>query len=384
MYLIPRIFVPNTTNVVDGVPNTTNNSDVPNTTNIIFMADNQLIPEKYPQGDLFICDVADAILKDIMPQMEHPFYSLSKKPCTESRRYEHNGNWVEIIPTIKGSATIYDKDILIYAISQIMAKINNGESVSQRIRINSHDLPRFTNRGTSGRDYMSLQDSLDRLEGTRIRTNVSVDNDEQEWKAFGLIKSAGTRRKNGIDGRLIWCDIELSDWVFEAIEKKNVLTLHRDYFRLRKPIERRIYELARKHCGKKQEWAISLVLLHKKSGSQATVRRFKQALKNIVKHNHLPDYSIEYDSESNIIRFKNRNSWWKDEPNDPERKLPALNTETYDRAKKVAPLFDIYGLEQEFRLWWMNTGKPVPNNLEKAFLGFCKKRANKDKQHNLF
>jgi len=384
MYLIPRTYVPNTTNMVDGVPNTTNNSNVPKTTNIIFMADNQLIPEKYPQGDLFICDVADAILKDIMPQMEHPFYSLSKKPCTEARRYEHNGNWIEIIPTIKGSATIYDKDILIYAISQIMAKVNNGESVSQRIRINSHDLLRFTNRGTSGRDYMSLQDSLDRLEGTRIRTNVSVDNDEQEWKAFGLIKSAGTRRKNGIDGRLIWCDIELSDWVFEAIEKKNVLTLHRDYFRLRKPIERRIYELARKHCGKKQEWAISLVLLHKKSGSQATVRRFKQALKNIVKHNHLPDYSIEYDSDSNIIRFKNRNSWWKDKPNDLERKLPALNTETYDRAKKIAPLFDIYGLEQEFRVWWMNTGKPVPNNLEKAFLGFCKKRANKDKQHNLF
>ena len=34
------------------------------------------------QGDLFICDVADAILKDIMPHMEHPFYSLSKKPET--------------------------------------------------------------------------------------------------------------------------------------------------------------------------------------------------------------------------------------------------------------------------------------------------------------
>jgi hypothetical protein len=35
------------------------------------MYDKQLIPEKYPQGDLFICDVADAILKDILPQMEH-------------------------------------------------------------------------------------------------------------------------------------------------------------------------------------------------------------------------------------------------------------------------------------------------------------------------
>lgn len=76
-----------------------------------------LTAEKHPQGDLFVCDVTDAILKDIMPQMEHPFYSLSKKPDMKIRRYEHNGNWLEIIPSYLGLATIYDKDILIYCIS---------------------------------------------------------------------------------------------------------------------------------------------------------------------------------------------------------------------------------------------------------------------------
>ena len=75
------------------------------------------------KGDLFICDVADAVLKDLIPQMEHPFYSLSKKPETAIRRYEHNGNWLEIIPSVKGLATIYDKDILIYCISQLMEKL---------------------------------------------------------------------------------------------------------------------------------------------------------------------------------------------------------------------------------------------------------------------
>jgi len=101
-----------------------------------------LLPEKYPQGDLFICDVADAVLKGIMPQMEHPFYSLSKKPDTSIRRYQHNDNWLEVVPSVKGLATIYDKDILIYCISQIMAKINEGEEVSKRVRINSADLLR--------------------------------------------------------------------------------------------------------------------------------------------------------------------------------------------------------------------------------------------------
>jgi hypothetical protein len=66
--------------------------------------DEHLLPARHTKGDLFICDVADAVLKDIMPQMEHPFYSLSKKPETKIRRYEHNGNWLEIIPSVKGLA----------------------------------------------------------------------------------------------------------------------------------------------------------------------------------------------------------------------------------------------------------------------------------------
>src|SRR3984957_14317445 len=89
--------------------------------------EDQLLPLKHSVGDLFICDVADAVLKDIMPQMEHPFYSLSKKPETTIRRYEHNGNWLEITPSVKGLATIYDKDILIYGVSQMIEKMKRGE-----------------------------------------------------------------------------------------------------------------------------------------------------------------------------------------------------------------------------------------------------------------
>jgi len=264
-----------------------------------------------------------------------------------------------------------------------MAKIKAGEEPGKRVRINSYELLQFTNRGTSGRDYMALNDAFDRLVGTRIKTNIVTD-DEEQIDFFGLVDTASIRRKNGLDGRLLWCELQLSDWVFNAIKAKEVLTLHRDYFRLRKPIERRIYEIARKHCGHQKKWSISLTLLHKKSGSQSDRRKFKMNVKNIVKHNHLPDYIIEYDNNNDVITFKNRDTWWKNKPNDPERQLPSLNTETYDKAKKIAPQFDIYGLEQEFREWWANTGKTSPNDLEKAFLGFCKKRALKDNQQNLF
>src|ERR1700735_5308194 len=151
--------------------------------------DEQLLPVKHSEGDLFICDVADAVLKDIMPQMEHPFYSLSKKPETAIRKYEHNGSWLQIIPSVKGLATIYDKDILIYCISQVMEKLKRGEVVGQRLRITSHDLLVFTNRGTAGKDYEALCEGIDRLAGTCIITNINTG-DEEQTDSFGLINSA--------------------------------------------------------------------------------------------------------------------------------------------------------------------------------------------------
>ncbi len=256
-----------------------------------------LLPLRHGTGDLFICDVADAVLKDIMPQMEHPFYSLSKKPETAIRRYEHNGSWLEIIPSVKGLATIYDKDILIYCISQVIEKIKRGEPVGPRLRITSRDLLVFTNRGTSGKDYEALCEALDRLEGTRIKTNIRTG-DEEARDSFGLIDASSIRRKHGLDGRLLWVEIKLSDWVFNAIRSQEVLTLNRDYFRLGKPLERRVYELARKHCGRQKEWAISLDTLLKKSGSQSPMKRFRQMLKNIATNDHLPDYRVTFDDDA--------------------------------------------------------------------------------------
>lgn len=329
-----------------------------------------LLPERYPQQDLFICDVADAVLKDLMAHMEHPFYSLSKKPETNVRRYEHNGNWIEIIPSVKGLATIYDKDILIYCISQIMEKFKRGEQVSQRVRINSHELLIFTNRGTSGRDYIALAEALDRLAGTRISTNIQTG-DEEQFDTFGLVDAASIRRKNGLDGRLLWCEVKLSDWVFNAIRAQEVLTLHPDYFRLRKPLERRVYELARKHCGQQAQWTISLEKLLKKSGSQSPMKRFRQMIKGLADHNHLPDYRVELHGE-NVI-FYNRNAT----PRIDYAKVndrPVLKMETYAKARQAAPGYDIHYLEEEWLTFWADSGKPEFKSPDGAFIAFCRKR----------
>lgn len=327
-----------------------------------------LLPDRHPQHDLFICDVADAVLKDVMQQMEHPFYSLSKKPETAVRRYEHNGNWLEVTPSVKGLATIYDKDILIYCISQIIAKLKRGEHISQRVRINSRDLLIFTNRGTSGRDYMALIEALDRLEGTRIRTNIRTGENEQ-IDGFGLIDSSSIRRKHGLDGRLVWCEVKLSDWVFNAIRAHEVLTLHRDYFRLRKPIERRIYELARKHCGHQDEWRVGLATLMKKTGSQSPEKRFRQMVRHLVDHDHLPDYSVSFDAETDMVTFRNRGTMTAAIPSSAWQGL--LDPEARHDARQAAPGWDVDYLEREWRRW-IGENEIEPKYPERHFVKFCR------------
>ncbi len=213
--------------------------------------------------------------------MEHPFFSLSKKPDTNLRRYENGDKWLEVVPSVKGLATIYDKDILIYCISQMIAKMNDGHSPSPCVRIVAKDLLTFINRTTGGKDSEALKDALDRLDGTRIRTNVRTGG-EEEYKGFGLIDSFEIRHSENT-GRILEMSVKLSDWVFRSIAAKEVLTLHRDYFRLRKPIERRVYEIARKQCGKQRCWRVSLNVLQKKCGSRAPLKGFRHDVRQLAK-----------------------------------------------------------------------------------------------------
>lgn len=315
-----------------------------------------------------MCDLFDAAPKGDMASMEHPIFSLSTKPDTRIRRYEHNGRFVEITPSVKGLATMHDRDVLIYCISQLMAGLNDGKQLSQTVRFKAYDLLQATNRMTNGQGYEGLKAALERLRGTTISTNVTTGGEEQ-FDVFGIIERAKIVRETR-DGRMQEVEIKLSDWVFNAIAAKEVLTLHRDYFRLRKPLERRIYELARKHCGSQGTWKISLELLQKKCGSNSTPREFKRLVQNIVRqdanHGHMPDYSVRLEGEQVI--FANRGTMLpKEEPRQPA--LIFLKPETREKVRKAAPGWDVDYLEQEWRNWI----KEPPRSPDSAFVGFCRK-----------
>lgn len=330
---------------------------------------NPLLPDRHPQGDFFVCDIFDAAPKGDMASMEHPIFSLSTKPDTRARVYEHNGNKVEIKPSVDGLATVHDRDVLIYCISQLMVAINEGQPVSQIVRFKAYDLLVATNRNTAGTGYAQLKASLERLAGTRISTNIITGGTEL-FRTFGLIESAEIVRETR-EGRMQDVEIKLSDWVFNAIRSKEVLTLHRDYFRLRKPLERRMYELARKHCGAKNSWRIRLSLLQKKCGSNSTLREFRRLVLAIVKedrvHQHMPDYSVEFEDEADVVLFQGRGTV-------PSQTavvvaVPALDPDVYETARALAPGWDVRYLETTWRSWV----KETPHNAEAAFLGFCRK-----------
>lgn len=265
-----------------------------------------LLPERHENRDFFICDILDAAPKDDLGSMEHPMFNLSTKPDHRIRHYEHNGNSLTIAPGAHGLATIWDKDVLIYCISQVVEALNRKrKDVSKTVWVTAYDLLVATNRGTDGRGYQQLKAALERLRGTSITTDITA-NGVRIKEGFGLIDRWKIVEKSPEDERMIAVEITLSEWLYNAIQGKEVLTISRDYFRLRKGLERRLYELARKHCGKQPSWKVSLDLLCKKSGSSGNLKEFRRKVKSIAKTNHLPDYRLVYAEENDQVFFYSR------------------------------------------------------------------------------
>ena len=333
-----------------------------------------LLPDRHPQQDFFVCDLFDAAPKGDQASMEHPIFSLSTKPDMRVREYKRGQNFIKIAPSPQGLATIHDRDVLIFCISQLMAALNESNKVSQTVRFKAHDLLIATNRGTDGRGYSQLKSALSRLQGTQIETNILTGGTEQ-WDVFSLIDQAKIVRESR-EGRMLDLEVKLSDWVFNAIEAHEVLTLHRDYFRLRKPLERRIYEIARKHAGRKNEWSIGLDRLKIKCGSNSSDREFRRLVQAIAEqdqqHSHMPDYALIF--EDDMLTFTNRNKMPPSLASVPDGVAGIqLDPETYHDARTVAEGWDVYYLEREWKDWITER----PRKPDEAFIAFCRKWVEK-------
>ncbi len=337
---------------------------------------NPLLPDRYPQPDFFVCDIFDAAPKSDTASMEYPLFTLSTKPDFKEREYKNGENWLKISPSKMGLATVHDRDILIYCISQCMAALNEGREISRVLRFRAHELLQVTNRSTGKRGYKLFDDALRRLQGTQIETNITTGGKE-EMDLFSFIDRARTVKETR-DGRMEAIEITLSDWVFNAINEKgqDILTISRDYFRLRKPLERRLYEIARKHCGKNPTWRFKVKTLHERTGSASTLPEFRRMLKVIIddnkKFDHIPDYTFEL--ENDVVTMKPRPEFLGKYECSKQPSLIdniSLKTQTYENASTISGGWDVYFLEEEWRSM-LRKKDDVPEKPDGSFIGFVK------------
>lgn len=255
--------------------------------------------DPHPVRDLFIRDIIDYSPKDERTLMERPFFSISKKKRNKPIEYESDDG--EIVVKVRanpefGMATIWDCDILIWLISRVVHERDRGNNMeSATVHTTPHELLKGIARDTGGREYRLLFDALNRLHHTSIQTNIrarkghfATFNWLAEFEGEGRIETPDQMEK------VTSLSLTLPPWIFRAITKnENVLTLDREYFLLTGGLDRALYRIARKHAGSQSNgWICGFASLQKKSGSESSSKKFAEMLRNSVKRNELPRYSM--------------------------------------------------------------------------------------------
>jgi hypothetical protein len=272
----------------------------------------KLLPARYTNRDFFVADIFGYSLKDDAATMEAPVFSLkTQKDFSVWEWTSKDGSrHIEVSPSVKyGRATMHDKSVLIFVTSQMTEALNRERPDAQNraVRFTVHNYLVATNKPTGGAEYERLETTLDRLKGTTIKTTIRTG-DKRVKEAFGIIDSWTIVERSPNDERMIAVEVVISKWLYNAIQAHEVLTLHPDYFRLRKPLERRLYELARKHCGAQSSWKIGLDLLREKCGAQSHIRAFRSQIQGIVQADTLPEYRMTYSDVTDQVTFYTKDS----------------------------------------------------------------------------
>ena len=250
--------------------------------------------------DLFVvpAEVRDVPVKDDMSSMELPVFSLMKKKDTSIREFSRGGKTLRVVPSVLGAATIFDKDILLYLISYIVkTQEETGVVIGRRIKMNVYSFFLATGKSTGGAAFERIIDACMRLRGTTIQTNEKTT-DKERTSGFGLIEEFDVVQytKNGKGA--LELEITLSSWLHRAALNNDVLTVNPAYFRLSQGLERRLYEVGRKHTGQQAWWTINLPGLREKMGSTQDDKDFKKSIKEIVAKQSIPDYKIALDEST--------------------------------------------------------------------------------------
>jgi plasmid replication initiation protein len=259
------------------------------------------------QIDMFTVTALDPPWRDNRDTMEFPFLSL-QKGRTAAIEYHSDRVSLEVqAPAKYGLASIWDWDIVIFAASHLNDAIEAGNTPSPRVRFVPHDCLKQLGRGTGGKDYRELVQSIRRLRMTTIITNIRTDDNSGEERPFSWLSdysipkryTGGTLTPDDHEGKpdpaRPW-EIELPAWLFNSIlRRREILAVHPDYFQLTGGLERWLYRLARKSVPDKAEvpaihWRMET--LHQRSGTTRPLKSFALDIRRMAERQPLPEYGL--------------------------------------------------------------------------------------------
>lgn len=224
--------------------------------------------------------------------MAYPFFSLSKSHRIAPIDFAA-GNVtirVESVPD-HGMATIWDADILIWAASQIVEARDTGLRTSRLMVATPYEILKFIGRGTSLRDYQRLKAALDRLQSTTVCTSIRQPAEGRRHR-FSWINE--WKERTDRNGKPDGIEMIVPDWFYQAVlDDALVLTIDRAYFDLTGGLERWLYRIVRKHGGRQRKgWRFDFRHLYEKSGSLSPFKRFAFELRDIIRRQPLPGYTL--------------------------------------------------------------------------------------------
>ena len=211
------------------------------------------------QQDLFLANLRDVKVKNSQDFMFANFFSLSKRRRTKDIHYKlRDGAYLKVYNNTElGLANIWDLDVLLFAISQLVKAKNQGDEISNRLYFTGGDFLTFTGEGSwkgkkrsdGGEAYNKIWDKLRRLHTTFVETSIRKEG-SKDWSSTFL-----SDIKQGKDekGRHRGYEIVLADFIFQAIQdNKNILTLDDGYFSITSGTERFLYLWCRKAAGNRR------------------------------------------------------------------------------------------------------------------------------------
>ena len=246
--------------------------------------------------------------------MAYPFFSLSKTHRVAPIDFVSGAVSirVEAVPD-HGMATIWDADILIWAASQIVEARDAGLRTSRLMVATPYEILKFIGRGTSLRDYQRLKAALDRLQSTTVSTSIRQPTEGRRHR-FSWINE--WKERTDSQGKPDGIEMIVPDWFYSCVlDNALVLTIDRAYFDLTGGLDRWLYRIVRKHGGRQRNgWRFDFRHLHQKSGALSPFKRFAFELRDIIRRQPLPGYTLFLEVEiggRTLLAFEPKSALWK-------------------------------------------------------------------------